>query len=76
MISSQKENTSRLNLRNIRTSLRNSCLEFHNFIYYSHLYTICVLVSIEELPYEYHVFIYKSKIKKMKMKSRIKVKIK
>ena len=36
----KKQNMLRLNSRNIRTSLRNSCFGFHNFLYFLQLYRI------------------------------------
>ena len=50
---SWKQNVSGLNSRNGRISLRDSHLGFYNFIYYTHLCRICVLVSIGELQHRH-----------------------
>ena len=49
---SWQQNASRLNSRNMRTSLRNSCFGFHNFLYHIQSCRIYIFVLIEELPHE------------------------
>ena len=44
-----------MNLRNMRISLRDSCFEFQDFIYWTYLYRMCDLILIEKLPYR-HVY--------------------
>ena len=48
-----EQNTPGLNSRNIRISLRDSYLGFHDFIYYIHSYKMCILILIGKLPYKY-----------------------
>ena len=46
---SWKQNALGSNSRNISMSLRDSLLGFYNFIYYIHLFRICILVLIGKL---------------------------
>jgi len=50
---SWKQNVSGLNSRNIRISLSDSHLEFHDFIYYIYSCKICILILIRELLHRY-----------------------
>jgi len=49
MMPSWKQKAPGLNSRNVRMSLKNSHLGFHDFLYWTYLCRICTLVSIREL---------------------------